>query len=249
MIPVDGGTVWADDSGGDRPPLVLLHPGVGDSRIWDPVLPRLGGRYRVIRYDARGYGRSPQPTGGYSRLDDLVAVLDHVGLARAPLVGCSMGGGAAISLALADPGRVSALVLLCPGVSGYDWPEEPELDAEYEALSAAEDLDGLVALGLREWAAAGAEPGVVAQLRSAVPGWLGEDRYARLDPPAFDRLGELDVPSVLLLGDRDRPALIACDEQIAARIPGCRLVRVPGVDHLPPLRVPDLVADLILEYA
>jgi pimeloyl-ACP methyl ester carboxylesterase len=227
MVPVNGGTVWADDSGGDGPPVVLLHPGVGDSRIWDPVLPRLVGRYRVLRYDVRGYGRSPEPTVEYSRIDDLVAVLDHFGLARVPLVGCSMGGGAAISLALADPGRVSALVLLCPGVSGYDWPEEPELDAEYERLAAAEDLEGLVALGLREWARAGAEPAVVEQLRSAARGLLSEDRYARLDPPAFDRLGELDVPSVLLLGDLDRPALIEVDEQIAARIPGCRLVRDP----------------------
>src|SRR6185437_15317555 len=54
MIAVDGGEVWADDSGGDGPPLVLLHPGVGDSRIWEPVLPALTASYRVIRYDARG---------------------------------------------------------------------------------------------------------------------------------------------------------------------------------------------------
>jgi 3-oxoadipate enol-lactonase len=58
MIAVDGGEVWADDSGGDGPPLVLLHPGVGDSRIWAPVLPALTGNYKVIRYDARGMGAS-----------------------------------------------------------------------------------------------------------------------------------------------------------------------------------------------
>src|SRR6476646_6926360 len=57
MIAVDGGEVWTDDSGGDGPPLVLLHPGVGDSRIWEPVLPALTALYRVIRYDARGYGQ------------------------------------------------------------------------------------------------------------------------------------------------------------------------------------------------
>ena len=61
MIAVDGGTVWADDSGGDGPPLVLLHPGVGDSRIWEPVLAPLTAGYRVIRYDARGFGNSPPP--------------------------------------------------------------------------------------------------------------------------------------------------------------------------------------------
>jgi 3-oxoadipate enol-lactonase len=59
MIGVDGGTVWADDTSGDGPPLVLLHPGVGDSRIWAPVLPTLAKKYRVIRYDARGSASHP----------------------------------------------------------------------------------------------------------------------------------------------------------------------------------------------
>ncbi len=53
---------------------------------------------------------------------------------------------------------------------------------------------------------------------------------------------------MLLVGDLDRPALIACNEAVAARIPGCRLVRMPGVDHLPPLRVPDLVAETVLAH-
>lgn len=60
MVSVKDGEVWADDSGGDGLPLVLLHPGVGDSSVWDKVMPRLVRRHRVIRYDARGYGRSPR---------------------------------------------------------------------------------------------------------------------------------------------------------------------------------------------
>ncbi|MFF9396173.1 alpha/beta fold hydrolase [Streptomyces griseoluteus] len=247
-VPVSGGQVWADDTGGDGPPLVLLHPGVGDSRIWDPVLPKLTEHHRVIRYDVRGYGRSPQPTASYSLCDDLVAVLDHFGVRRVPLVGCSMGGATAMSLALTDPDRVTALVLLCPGVSGYPWPEEPQVDAEYEALAEAGDVEGLVAFGLREWAAAGADESAVNQLRAAAPAWLTEDEYQRRDPPVFDRLRELDTPTVVMVGDRDRSTLIACNEEVAARIPGCRLVRMPGVDHLPPLRVPELVAKTVLAY-
>ena len=75
MIAVDGGEVWTDDSGGDGPPLVLLHPGIGDSRIWEPVLPALAASYRVIRYDARGFGRSPAPTAKFSLLADLIRYL------------------------------------------------------------------------------------------------------------------------------------------------------------------------------
>ncbi|WP_228718247.1 alpha/beta fold hydrolase [Kitasatospora acidiphila] len=153
-ITVVGGTVRAYDSGGDGPPVVLLHPGVGDAGIWEPMLPGLTARYRVIRYDVRGYGNSPAPTVPYSMPADLVSVLDHFDLERVALVGCSMGGATALALAVEHPERVSALALLCPGVNGYEWPPTPELDAEYDALIAAGDLDGLTAWGC----ACGARP-------------------------------------------------------------------------------------------
>ncbi|MFF9819272.1 alpha/beta fold hydrolase [Streptomyces sp. NPDC014006] len=143
---------------------------------------------------------------------------------------------------------MTALVLLCPGVTGYPWPEEPEVEAEYEALVKAGDVEGLVAFGLRKWAAAGADESAMAQLRAAAPAWLTEDEYQRVDPPAFDRLRDLDTPTVVMVGDLDRPPLIECNEQVAARIPGCRLVEMPGVDHLPPLRVPHQVANTVLAY-
>src|ERR1700749_4273712 len=99
MIAVDGGEEWSDKRGGDRPPFGLMHPGVGDSRIWEPVLPALTASYRVIRYDARGFGRSPAPTVKFSLLADLITVLDYYGLDRAAIVGCSQGGGSALGLA------------------------------------------------------------------------------------------------------------------------------------------------------
>ncbi|HEY1487512.1 MAG TPA: alpha/beta fold hydrolase [Micromonosporaceae bacterium] len=246
MIAVDGGQVWADDSGGDLPPLVLLHPGVGDSRIWDLIRPALTPTYRVIRFDARGFGKSPAPTVEYTLLGDLVAVLDHYGIDRTPIVGCSQGGDTAIALAITSPERVSALVLLCPGISGYDWPEDPETDAEFEKAEAG-GVDAIAAVAQKLWAAAGSTPEVDEQLRSAAKGWMTTYGFEQPNPATFDRLGEITVPTSLLVGDLDRPSLIECDLQIAARIPGCRLIEVPGVDHLPPLRVPDLVLRTIAE--
>src|SRR5262245_61841913 len=88
MVQIDGDEVWAEDLGGAGwLPVVLLHPGIADSRVWDGVLPGLVERYRVIRYDSRGFGRSPAPTGKYSLAGDLRAVLDHFRLRRAVLVG------------------------------------------------------------------------------------------------------------------------------------------------------------------
>jgi pimeloyl-ACP methyl ester carboxylesterase len=248
MVSVDGGEVWADDSGGDGPPLVLLHPGVGDSRIWDPVLAELTARYRVIRYDARGFGRSPAPTAKFSLLRDLDAVLGHYGVRRAAFVGCSQGGGSALGLALDQPERVSALVLLCPGIPGFPFPEEDEddpLDAEYERARAAGDVDALADVMRQAWGRAGATPAVMEQLRSAARANIASGDLEVEDPPVFGRLDEIAVPAALMVGDADYPPIVEADRQAAASIPGCEFLFVPGMDHLPPLREPALVLDLI----
>ena len=112
----------------------------------------------MIRYDARGYGRSPGPTEAFRHLDDLVAVLDQLAVPGAHLVGCSMGGANAIDLALAAPERVAvAHAAGCPGVTGYNWPADPGCDAEAAAAQEA-GADAVLALSLRDRAAAGAEP-------------------------------------------------------------------------------------------
>jgi pimeloyl-ACP methyl ester carboxylesterase len=248
MVTVDDGTVWAEDSGGDGPPLVLLHPGVGDSRIWDPVLAALTAKYRVIRYDARGFGQSPAPSVKFSLLRDLVAVLDHYGVRRAAFVGCSQGGGSALGLALAQPERVSALVLLCPGIPGFPYPEEDaddELAAEYERAHAAGDVDALAGVMQRIWGAAGATQAVMEQLRSAARASIRAEDLELEDPPAFGRLGEISVPASLMVGDADYPPLVESNRQAGGLIPGCEFVLVPGMDHLPPLREPALVLELI----
>jgi pimeloyl-ACP methyl ester carboxylesterase len=245
-VPVGGDRIWAEDSGGTGPVVVLLHSGVGDARQWDPVWPALTRACRVIRFDVRAFGQSPAATEEYTLGGDLQQVLDHFGVARAHLTGCSMGGNAALWFALADPGRVQSLTLLCPGLSDYPWPDEPELDAEFESLAAAGDQEGILRFSQRIWAAAGGEPEVLEQLRSADRAAASQEQFQRPDVPVFGRLHELDVPTVLMVGDLDRPVLIACDEEIARRIPGCQLIRLPGVDHLPTLREPALIAETIL---
>jgi 3-oxoadipate enol-lactonase len=236
--------LWISDSGGDLPPLVLLHPGIGDSRVWDPIRPALTPRYRVIEYDARGYGRSPAPTAKFTLLEDLIAVLDHLGVARTPIVGCSQGGDTALQLALTRPERVSALVLLCPGISGYEAPPDPAAMAAFERAE-PQGADAIAEVGLSLWARAGRTSEAVELLRSAARAWLSNEGFEEEGPPVFDRLGEIAVPTSLLIGDLDRQFLIDSNLEAAARIPGCELVEVPGVDHLPTLRVPQTVLELI----
>jgi 3-oxoadipate enol-lactonase len=248
MVQVGADKIWAEDSGGDGPALVLLHEHVADSRMWDPLWPQLTAAYRSVRYDVRGFGRSPAATENYSMLVDLLAVLDHFGIEQAYFAGCSGGGGTIIDLALAEPARVRSLALLCPGISGYDWPAEPELDAEFDARVAGGDEDSLVDLCVRIWGAAGPDPFVAELARSAVRAFAGQERFQQDDAPAFGRLEEISAPSVIMVGDLDRAAIIASNEEAAARIPGCELVRMPGVDHYPTVRAPGLVLDTIRKY-
>lgn len=247
MVPVGADSVWAEDSAGSGPPLMLLHEHVGDSRMWDPIWLALTQVCRVIRYDVRGFGSSPPATEQFTLLGDLRAVLDHFGVSRAHFAGCSGGGGMALELAVTEPDRALSLILLCPGIAGYDWPEEPELDAEYEALTAAGDEDGLVELYLRTWGQAGPDPFVAELARSAVRAAPSE-AFQQEGKPVFDRLGELSVPAVIMVGDKDWPAVIDCSEQAAARIPGCTLIKMLGVDHYPTAREPDLVLTTILSH-
>jgi len=247
LIPVGPDHLWVEDSGGDGPAVLLLHPGIADSRAWEPIWPGLRATCRGIRFDVRAYGRSPAATQKYTVVDDALAVLDHLEVERAHLVGCSMGGAAAIDLTVLHPARVQSLTLLCPGVNGYPWPDEPEIEAEYERLVEADDQEGLLQFGLREWAASGHEPIVVELMRSAGDAQSNESAFQESKAPTYDRLHEIATKAVLIVGDRDRASMIAADEAAAARIPGCRLISMPGVDHLPMLREPDWVLRTILE--
>jgi len=244
MVQAGGGEVWVRDSGGEGVPVVLLHPGWGDSGIWDEIAERLADEVRVVRYDSLGYGESSAPTERYTALDELRAVLDRLQIERAVLAGHSGGGATALSLALAEPDRVAELLLLAPGVSGYPWPVDDPFLAGISAAAEARDVEGAVGLGLRVWARAGAGETVETQIRSAVAGMERQAPFLDEDPPVYDRLGEVDAPTTLLYGDLEYPMVAECCRAIAERIPSCQVMTLPGTDHMVPLRAAGAVAEL-----
>ncbi|HJR18547.1 MAG TPA: alpha/beta hydrolase, partial [Actinomycetota bacterium] len=152
FVPVDGGRLWYEVAG-EGAPVVLLHGGLWDSRMWEDQFEALAERCRAVRYDLRGYGQSDRPEKSYSHSDDLAALLDHLKIERAALVGLSMGAAVAIDFTLENPGRVDALVLAAPGLGGYEWSED--LERKYapveEALEKGE-LERAAELELAIWA-------------------------------------------------------------------------------------------------
>jgi len=248
-VPVTGGQLWAEDTGGGGTAAVLIHGEWTDSGIWARLVPLLRAHYRVIRYDLRGFGRSARPAQPFTRLEDVRAVLDHFGVPEAVAVGHSGGGGTALGLALHYPERVGALTLIAPGIHDYPWPATDAYFQECARLIAAADQDALVRLGLRTWAPAGADAAFTAMARGAVSSWFKIRDLEKTDPPGFGLLGKVRAPAIMLLGDQEYPMVADASRAIAACLSRCRTMLVPGADHLLPLRAPALLADAITGVA
>ncbi len=253
-LKVPGGTL-AYEEGGEGLPIVLLHEGIADRRMWDREFPLLARSHRVVRYDLRGYGGSSPAASKYSSVDDVVALLDHVGLARALIVGPSVGGAIALDLTLAHPERVRALLLIAPGYSGMDYDHVPGGRAAFErdeTLSkAAVDAWGAGKLEeatehLRQlWApsltgsALDLFRTMVRENAKEVFGERSGQFEAREGKPAAARLAEIHVPTRILVGDRDNPAMPHLANFLARGIVGAQVQIVPGADHLLNLSRPD----------
>lgn len=238
--------LWYDVTG-EGDPLVLLHEGVVDSRIWDPFLPYVSD-FTSIRYDQRGYGRSSSWTGPYSPVDDLLSVLDAAEVEQAALVGTSRGGRIALQAALARPERVSALVLVASAVAGRPLNIEatPEQEAEWEAAEQRGDLAELAQIDLDFWAPMGADEELRAMFLENAAASNGDDPAE--EDPSVDRLGEIGVPTLVVTGGRDLPALEEVGDLLAREIPGARRAVIQEADHMVQWRAPEELASLVREF-
>jgi pimeloyl-ACP methyl ester carboxylesterase len=257
-VEVEGGRLHVEVAG-EGAPVVLLHPGLWDSRTWDDQWDAFAARHRVVRYDLRGYGRSTRPTGApYSHVRDLLAVMDHVGIGRAALVGCSMGGGVALDAALSAPDRVSALVLAAAALGGYEGTEEDEREWQelFDGLGAlveAGDLDRAQDARLRVWAPLGVHDPAGRRIRDIAFDNLhdltmDESAAEELSPPAIARLEEVACPTLVMPADHD-PGFSRRESAIMAeRIPGARLVEIPDVDHVLNMRAPERFNEAVLGF-
>jgi len=134
------GTRLCYEERGDGPPVVFGHSALQDARQWEPQMAAFADRHRAVRYDMRWFGRSDRTPGRFSERDDLRALLDHLGIERAALVGSSYGGRVYLEVALESPERVAALVLVCSGLPGPS-ADTPEQQAAVETAIEAGELE------------------------------------------------------------------------------------------------------------
>lgn len=256
LVTVNGTRLWCE-AVGQGAPLVLIHGSPLDATMWDAQVAPLAGRYRVIRYDVRGFGRSDVPTSAaYRHEDDLAALLDHLGVGRATVLGLSMGGRLAADFALAHPERVQALVLAGSSLSGFPWTED--LPAQTAEIAAALRAGGVpaaraVAAG-RHWFQPAQR---VAEVRrqcldmiETYSGWhwLHADSVMPPQPPAYARLEEITVPTLTIVGEHDHPDILGVAAALASRVPRAELVTLPGVAHMVNLEAPEAFNGLVLAF-
>ncbi|MBK8083718.1 MAG: alpha/beta hydrolase [Devosia sp.] len=242
-------------------PVVFLHAGVADRRMWAGQMGALAAEgYHVVSYDRRGFGETETADVPFNHLVDLEAVLDQLSIHAAILVGCSMGGGLAIDFALEHPERTIGLVLVGTAVTGA---EGYEVDDEVTALEEAAEYAlerGNIGTANRiqahEWldgpyGEAGRVTGPVRELFLAMNEiHLNHPRLTQEERPesAFDSVGSIQAPTLLVVGELDCSDIIAIHEDLSEELENAFAVVLEDTAHLPSLERPDLFNPLLLEF-
>ena len=241
-------------------PLLLLHAGIADNRMWDAQFEAFSETYQVIRFDLRGFGRSSMPSGSFSNYEDVRALLDFLQIKTVYVLGISFGGLIALDFVLAYPSYTKALILGAPSVSGASPSERIKQFWEDEELALDKgDIEGATELNLQLWvdglhrqanqvSSAVRERVREMQLvifRKEIPDDIEE---IDLDPPAIERLDEVKIPVQVMVGDLDLEEKLALVDRLVRELPHSRKVVIPGVAHMLNMEAADVFNRSVLDF-
>ena len=249
---------------GDGVPLVLLHAGIADRRLWDRQFDAFAQTYQVIRYDLRGFGESTFPDGDYAHYQDLRGLLDHLNIAHAHVCGVSMGGSTALDFALSYPTMAKSLTMVGSSASGYTPPRTPEevaamqdFETKWDALYEAGNLADASELEMQRWVDGSRQPAQVDQAvrrlvnemnLNAMRKYNSKTTFKRLDPPAFERLGEVNIPTLLVVGSLDTLDTLSAIDYLASNIRGVKKSVMEGLTHVPNMEAPDAFNHILRDF-
>jgi pimeloyl-ACP methyl ester carboxylesterase len=250
---------------GEGPWLVLLHAGIADRRMWDEQWRPFAEHFQVLRYDMRGFGRSPMTPGPFSNRQDLFQLLHSLGIESAHVLGCSNGGMTALDFTLEHPQMVRSLTLVSAAVSGLP-PEGLPPKEVLELIEARKsgDFERAADLHVQIWADGFKRGGkkAAAKVRQQVrrmglDALENQDEFLRatafltetpLQPPAAGRLSEVKCPALILVGDLDDDYVLHMAEALAAGIPSAHQEIIHGAAHLPNMEKPAEFNRLTLDF-
>ena len=257
---VDGARLYYEIAG-DGMPLVLVNGWDFDLRQWDAQVEPFTEQYRLIRWDARGYGKTQITDNevNFSHAADLRALLDHLQIKQTALLALSWGGGLAVDFALEYPQCLSKLVLVAPAVKGYQWQSESILryDEAFDTAWDAGDMARCAELDLLAWLVGPTrQPEQVdAALRERVKQWL-EAAFSRpegpqavkLDPPAIGQLNEIRLPLLVIVGEHDFPDFKAIADRLVQAVPGAQKVIIDDTAHVSHMERPAEFNRIVLDF-
>lgn len=244
---------------GEGHPVVFIHGGCVDRRMWQEQLKPIGASYAVVTYDLRGHGESEGPATGYSLANlakDLRGLLQALNITKPTLVGQSLGGNVAAEYALTYPREVTTLVLVDSGLEGFGYSREWEEHQERRrALIAKDGVSEAVVralMGGPRFELLRRDPVKRELVRQMLAAWSGknwlEEGLAPAANPHTNRLGELRVPTFVVVGERDEKTFQKIAQRLTEEILVTRKALVPEAGHLAPLENPEAFNDLLLDF-
>ncbi|HTF64331.1 MAG TPA: alpha/beta hydrolase [Edaphobacter sp.] len=247
FVEVDGSRLYYEECGTGPKAVVLLHDGVVNSAVWDDVWPTLCKQFHVIRYDRRGYGRSPATKKPYYEADDVAAILRDRKVSQAALVGSSHGGNIALSVALRYPAQISDLVLVGPEADGFPYSEHFIL-AQMEFQKAKDPTEVRVK---NIYFIAPGDDAAREHLRKLLNASPQDHKHSDMplpEKPVFPYVRDLRIPTLILTGSVDIADNQAVSGALAMSIPGAARVVVPDTGHLLYLEKPEVFSSLVIEF-
>ncbi|MCG5214772.1 alpha/beta fold hydrolase [Streptosporangium sp. KLBMP 9127] len=242
---------YDDSLDGDKV-VVLLHSGAADARMWDPQWGPLTERFRVIRPDFRGYGRTPYAADEpYSDPGDVADLLAALGLRQVTLVGASYGGRVALELATSHPDLVSALVLLDAGGGLPPTPDLRAFGAEEDRLLSEGDVEGAVELNVRTWLGPEADEQTRERLTQMQRHAFEVQLAADPEPSQFAGeidLDKIEVPALVVSGAHDLPYFQQTADHLAERLSGATRVHLEWAGHLPGMERPAEITERLIHF-
>jgi pimeloyl-ACP methyl ester carboxylesterase len=240
-------------------PLVLVHGFSLNTKMWDDQFEVFAERFKVMRYDLRGFGKSALPIVGkeYSHTKDLKALLKKSGIGDVYVVGLSMGGGIALDFALEYPEATKALILVDSSIYGFrDWSK---FWSEFDKSILKEVKENGVEGAKKVWMSqplfkpAFEKPNVgfrLTQMISDYSGWhfVNTDPLCFLDPPAMERLQEIKVPTLIVVGECDLPDFHRIADVLSKKIQNSQRITLRGAGHISNMETPREFNEAVLSF-